>query len=138
MVNSWCTVRETLSDTYCFRNNVCVSVPNFTCLAPVYMDKIKRKSKQTFPRYLIDVLHSQNIVIWQTSFIVKPLLHMKRYLREKPRCLFVVIILKYTLHILFDKCRSFVRVYRINVTQCAIYLCGERAAEESNSYCQIK
>jgi hypothetical protein len=63
---------------------------------------------------------------------------MKRYFREKPRCLFVVIILKYTVHILFDKCRSFVWVYGINVTQRVIYLRGERAAEESSSYCQIK
>jgi hypothetical protein len=42
---------------------VCVSVPNVTCLAPGYMDDIKSKSKQTFPRYLLDVLHPQNFVI---------------------------------------------------------------------------
>lgn len=63
---------------------------------------------------------------------------MKRYFREKPRCLLVVIILKYTVYIVRDNCRSFVRVCSINVTQWAIHMSGERAAEVSNSYCQIK
>lgn len=117
---------------------MCVAVPNFTCLAPVYMDDIKRKSKHTFLRCLLDVLHPQNFFIWQTSVSVNPLLHVKRYLRGKPRCLFVVIILKYTVYIVHDNCRSFVRVWRTNVTQWAIHMRGERAAEVSNSYCQIK
>jgi hypothetical protein len=117
---------------------LCVSVPNFTCLAPVFMFDIKQKSKQTFPRCLLDVLQPQNVFIWQTSFIVKPLLHTKRYCREKQRCLFLVIIVKYTLHILLDNWRSFVQVYSINVTQWAIHTRAERVVEVSNSNCQIK